>query len=40
MRFKDSLKRRRILAKFSQEKLAEEMAVSRQTVSKWENGEI
>ncbi len=39
MKFEDNLKKRRRLAKISQEKLAEEMQVSRQTVSKWENGE-
>lgn len=36
---KDSLKINRSKASISQEKLAEVMQVSRQTISKWENGE-
>ncbi|MBQ2672593.1 helix-turn-helix domain-containing protein [Candidatus Saccharibacteria bacterium] len=36
---KDNLRKQRNLAGISQEKLAEEMQVSRQTISKWENGE-
>ena len=39
MKFKDNLRKIRNLSNFSQEKLAEEMSVSRQTISKWENGE-
>ena len=39
MKFKDNLRKIRNLSKFSQEKLAEELSVSRQTISKWENGE-
>lgn len=38
MRFKDNLRKQRTKAGFSQESLAEEMSVSRQTISKWENG--
>lgn len=39
MKFKDNLRKIRNSSNFSQEKLAEEMSVSRQTISKWENGE-
>ena len=39
MKFKDNLRKIRSSSNFSQEKLAEEMLVSRQTISKWENGE-
>ena len=39
MRFQDDLKNARERNGFSQEKLAELMDVSRQTVSKWETGE-
>ena len=39
MKFKDNLRKVRISSKISQEKLAEEMSVSRQTISKWENGD-
>ena len=39
MSFKDNLRKERHVAGISQEKLAEEMLVSRQTISKWENGE-
>ena len=39
MRFQDCLKRKRIAVGLSQERLAEEMGVSRQTISKWENGD-
>ena len=39
MKFKDNLRKVRNSSNFSQEKLAEEMSVSRQTISKWENGE-
>ena len=39
MKFKDNLRKARTRAGFSQEKLAEEMSVSRQTISKWENGD-
>lgn len=38
MKFKDNLRKVRKTSNFSQEKLAEEMSVSRQTISKWENG--
>ncbi len=39
MSFKDNLRKERTKAHFSQEGLAENMSVSRQTVSKWENGD-
>ena len=39
MKLKDNLRKVRSSSNFSQEKLAEEMSVSRQTISKWENGE-
>ncbi|MBR2753550.1 helix-turn-helix domain-containing protein [Candidatus Saccharibacteria bacterium] len=39
MKFKDNLRKVRNSSEFSQEKLAEEMSVSRQTISKWENGD-
>ena len=39
MKFKDNLRKARSSSNYSQEKLAEEMSVSRQTISKWENGE-
>lgn len=39
MKFGDNLKRLRKLKKLSQEDLAEEMHVSRQSVSKWETGD-
>ena len=39
MKFKDNLRKIRNKSNFSQEKLAEEMSVSRQTISKWENGD-
>ena len=39
MKFKDNLRKVRNSSKISQEKLAEEMSVSRQTISKWENGD-
>ncbi len=39
MNFKDNLRKVRSSSNFSQEKLAEKMSVSRQTISKWENGE-
>lgn len=39
MKFGDNLYKLRKDAKMSQEKLAEEVGVSRQSVSKWENGE-
>ncbi len=39
MKFKDNLRKVRISSKISQERLAEEMSVSRQTISKWENGD-
>ena len=39
MKFKDNLRKVRSSSKLSQEKLAEEMSVSRQTISKWENGD-
>ena len=38
MKFKDKLKKQRALANLSQETLAEKLQVSRQTISKWENG--
>ncbi|MBQ3318651.1 helix-turn-helix transcriptional regulator [Candidatus Saccharibacteria bacterium] len=38
MKFKDNLRKIRTAAHFSQEKLAERMSVSRQTITKWENG--
>ena len=39
MSFKDNLRKNRTRADFSQENLAEKMDVSRQTISKWENGD-
>ena len=39
MKFGENLYNLRKSAKISQEKLAEEVGVSRQSVSKWENGE-
>ncbi len=39
MSFKDNLRKERVRAHFSQEGLAENMSVSRQTISKWENGD-
>lgn len=39
MSFKDNLRKERSKANLSQEKLAFEMSVSRQTISKWENGD-
>ncbi len=39
MRFKDNLRKKRTLANLSQEELADRMLVSRQTISKWENGD-
>lgn len=39
MKFKDNLRKVRTSSKISQERLAEEMSVSRQTISKWENGD-
>lgn len=39
MTFKDNLKTYRTLNHFSQERLAEKVGVSRQSVSKWETGE-
>lgn len=39
MKFKDNLRRERTRANLSQEILAEKMSVSRQTISKWENGD-
>ena len=39
MKFKDNLREQRNLAHLSQESLADQMSVSRQTVSKWENGD-
>ena len=39
MKFKDNLRKIRNKSDFSQEKLAEKMSVSRQTISKWENGD-
>lgn len=39
MEFKDNLRKYRSLARLSQESLADELSVSRQTVSKWENGD-
>lgn len=38
MKFKDNLRKQRTKAQLSQEDLAEKMSVSRQTISKWENG--
>ncbi len=40
MEFGNNLRKHRQLANFSQEQLAEELSVSRQTISKWENAEI
>ena len=39
MKFGDNLKKIRVLKKLSQESLAEKVNVSRQSVSKWENGD-
>ena len=39
MKFKDNLRKQRNLADLSQETLADKMSVSRQTISKWENGD-
>ena len=39
MKFGENLYNLRKNAKMSQEKLAEKMSVSRQSISKWENGE-
>ena len=39
MSFKDNLRKQRGKANLSQEKLAFEISVSRQTISKWENGD-
>ena len=39
MKFKDNLRKIRTASNFSQEKLAGEMSVSRQTISKWDNGD-
>ena len=39
MRFKDNLRKQRTKANLSQEGLAFKMSVSRQTISKWENGD-
>ena len=39
MKFKDNLRKQRSKVNLSQEDLAEKMSVSRQTVSKWENGD-
>ena len=39
MSLKDNLKKQRRRANLSQEGLAEDMSVSRQTISKWENGD-
>ena len=39
MRFGDNLRNLRNVKKISQEKLAEKVGVSRQSVSKWECGE-
>lgn len=39
MKFRDSLRKHRIKAGLSQEVLADKMSVSRQTISKWENGD-
>lgn len=39
MSFKNNLRKWRNRAKFSQESLADKMSVSRQTISKWENGD-
>ena len=39
MKFRDSLRVHRIKAGLSQEVLADKMSVSRQTISKWENGD-
>ena len=39
MKFGDNLKKIRVLKKLSQEALAEKVNVSRQSVSKWENGD-
>ena len=39
MKFKDNLRKQRNLANLSQETLADKMSVSRQTISKWENGD-
>ena len=39
MSFKDNLRKQRTRAALSQESLAEKLSVSRQTVSKWENGD-
>ena len=40
MNFKHNLRKQRSAAGLSQEKLAEKMSVSRQTISKWENGSV
>lgn len=40
MNFKDNLRKCRTKTNLSQERLAEKMSVSRQTISKWENGDI
>ena len=37
--FKNNLRKQRNLVGISQERLAEKMSVSRQTISKWENGD-
>ena len=39
MKFKDNLRKQRTLAHLSQESLADKLSVSRQTISKWENGD-
>lgn len=39
MKFKDNLRKQRTKANLSQESLAEKVSVSRQTISKWENGD-
>ena len=39
MKFGENLKKIRILKKLSQEDLAEKVNVSRQSISKWENGD-
>ena len=39
MSFKNNLKSQRLKSHFSQEVLAEKVSVSRQTISKWENGD-
>ena len=39
MKFSENLVRYRKLKGFTQEEIAEKMQVSRQSVSKWENGE-